>query len=156
MSYPHGPYHPHPAGPSHTHVYYNRGFGRFRGPSRLIWFGIGGLATYWYMKGRERRHEIAYQDHDGLKARSCGWGAGWGGWGNHQREMKEIQYKMEEEQRNMRGFGASASEAIVDMTEASLDGVMASVVALKSKLAAQKAANEAAKASFEKETPRQV
>ncbi|KAG9079944.1 hypothetical protein FRC06_007269 [Ceratobasidium sp. 370] len=158
MSYPHGPYHPHHAGgPAPTHIYYNRGPGCMRGgPRRLFWFGMGGLATYWYVKSREHRREIAYQNEDGQKAKSCAWGGGWGSWGNHQREMREVQYKMEEEQRKMRGFGTSASEAIVDLTEASLDSVMTSVIALKSKLAEQRAANEAARAAIEKEVPRQV
>ncbi|KAG8690575.1 hypothetical protein FRC08_010491 [Ceratobasidium sp. 394] len=152
MSYPHGPFHPYHAG-APTNIYYGRGYRR--GPSRLVWFGLGGLATYWFIKSREHRREIAYQNDDGQKAKTCAWG-GWGGWGNHQREMREIQHKMEEERRRMRGFGASASETIVDLTEASLDSVMASVIALKSKLADQRAANEAARAALEKETPRQV
>ncbi|KAG8718997.1 hypothetical protein FRC09_011764 [Ceratobasidium sp. 395] len=160
MSYPQGPWHsPHAAGP--THIYYNRGHGFMRrGPSRLVWFGLGGLATYWFIQSKERRRETAYQNDDGQRAKSCmwgaGWGGGWGGWGNHQREMKEIQYKMEEEQRRMKNFGTSASEAIVDLAESSLDSVMASVIALKSKLAEQRAANDAARAARENEVPRQV
>ncbi|KAG9122644.1 hypothetical protein FRC07_000900 [Ceratobasidium sp. 392] len=157
MSYSHWPHPPHPAGgPGPTHIYYNRGPGFMRrGPSRLIWFGIGGLATYWFIKSKEHRREIAYQNEDGHKARSCAWGGGWG-WGHHQRDMREIQHKMEEERQRMKGFGASASEAIVDLTESSLDSVMASVIALKSKLAEQRAANEATRAALEKEIPRQV
>ncbi|KAF8602581.1 hypothetical protein BDV93DRAFT_545224 [Ceratobasidium sp. AG-I] len=157
MSYHHGhgPYNPHHA-PGPTYFHYNR---MRRGPSRFIWFGLGGLATYWFINSRERRHQMISQGEEKPAERSCmsTWSGGWGSWGDHhtQARQMQMQQQMEEQQRRMRGFGQSASETIVDMTESSLDSVMASVVALKAKLADQRAANQAARKAMEDE-PRQV
>jgi hypothetical protein len=115
MSYHHGPYQPHHVGPAPTHIYYNRGPRFMRGgPSRLFWFGLGSVATYWFVKSREHRREIMSQSEEVQKPRQCmnSWGGGWGSWGNHQRDVKQMRYNMEEEQRKMRGFGTSASEAV--------------------------------------------
>lgn len=164
--YPYGPFHSHPSAPQPgpTHIYYNRGR-MFRGPSRLIWFGLGGLATYWYIQSKERRREMIMNSSEGDQAsRSSHCGAwGWGHWGDHRREMKDAQLRMEEQQRKFReqfkDFGSFNSDAIVDVAESSLDSVMSSVVALKAKLAEQRAANHAARAasaSGKDEPPRLV
>ncbi|KAF8593172.1 hypothetical protein BDV93DRAFT_264676 [Ceratobasidium sp. AG-I] len=155
MSYPHahGPFNPHHA-PHPTYIHYNR---MCRGPTRVIWFGLGGLATYWFVKSRESRHQTISQGEEKHGDKSCAatWGTGWGNWGDRQIQTRQVQQKMEEQQRQMREFKQSAGETIFDMTETSLDSVMASVIALKAKLADQRAANQATRKVTEEE-PRRV
>ncbi|CAE6535326.1 unnamed protein product [Rhizoctonia solani] len=166
--YPYGPFQPfnsapHPAPqPGPTHIYYNCG-PRFmhRGPSRLIWFGLGGLATYWYLQSRERKHQmIANQGEDAPRVGHCHATWGWGHRGDHRREMKDAHQKMEEQQRKVqeqfKEFGQLSSDKIADMADSSLDSVLSSVMALKAKIAEQRAASQAARAPPSKDEPRLV
>ncbi|CAE6475320.1 hypothetical protein ACGC1H_000365 [Rhizoctonia solani] len=101
--YPYGPFqtfNPAPQ-PGPTHIYYNRG-PRFmcRGPRRLFWFGLGGLATYGFIKARERKQQmIMNQGDDAQYAGHSHTGWSWGGWGDHGHETKGAQQRMEELQR---------------------------------------------------------
>ncbi|CAE6529826.1 unnamed protein product [Rhizoctonia solani] len=166
--YPYGPFQPFNSAPQPTpqpgptHIYYNRG-PRFmhRGPRRLVWFGLGGLATYWFIQSRERKHQmIMNQGEDAQRAGHCHGAWGWGHWGDHRREMKDTQQKMEEQHRNLQGqfkeFGGLNSDKLADMADSSLDSVLNSVVALKAKIAEQRAASQAARASSPKDEPRLV
>ncbi|KAF8748558.1 Delta-1-pyrroline-5-carboxylate dehydrogenase [Rhizoctonia solani] len=137
--YPYGPFQPHQSAPQPgpTHVYYTRG-PRFmcRGPSRLIWFGIGGITTYWFIQSRERKREMLMsQADDTQRAGHCHSAWGWGRWGDHRREMNEAQQKMEDHRRKVQeqfaDFGNLSSDKLADMAESSLDSVMSSVVALR-------------------------
>ncbi|ELU45306.1 hypothetical protein AG1IA_00666 [Rhizoctonia solani AG-1 IA] len=142
--------------PVPTHIYYNRG-PRFmrRGPSRLIWFGLGGIATYWFIQSREQKREMLMsQGADTQRAGHCHAAWGWGRWGDHRREMNEAQQKMEDHRRKVQeqfaDFGNIGGDKVrplrslrvghlctdsfsqlADMAESSLDSVMSSVVALK-------------------------
>ncbi|KAF8691111.1 hypothetical protein RHS03_08790, partial [Rhizoctonia solani] len=162
--YPYGPFQPHQSAPQPgpTHVYYTRG-PRFmcRGPSRLIWFGIGGITTYWFIQSRERKREMLMsQADDTQRAGHCHSAWGWGRRGDHRREMNESQQKMEDHRRKVQeqfaDFGNLSSDKLADMAESSLDSVMSSVVALRAKIAEQRAASQAARASAPKEDPRLV
>ncbi|KAG8728859.1 hypothetical protein FRC11_010073 [Ceratobasidium sp. 423] len=132
-----------------------------RGPSRLIWFGLGGLATYWFIQSKERKHQmIMNQGDDAQRTGHCHSAWGWGHWGDHRREMKDAQQKMEEQQRKFREqfkeFGSLNSDKLADMADSSLDSVLNSVMALKAKIAEQRAASQAARASSPKDEPRLV
>ncbi|EUC66184.1 transmembrane protein, putative, partial [Rhizoctonia solani AG-3 Rhs1AP] len=107
--YPYGPFQPFNSAPHSapqpgpTHIYYNRG-PRFmyRGPRRLFWFGLGGLATYWFIQSRERKQQmIMNQGDDAQRTGPCHAAWGWGRWGDHRREMKDAQQKMEEHQQKV-------------------------------------------------------
>ncbi|GAB1519520.1 hypothetical protein RhiTH_002588 [Rhizoctonia solani] len=148
--------------PVPTHIYYNRG-PRFmrRGPSRLIWFGLGGIETYWFIQSREQKREMLMsQGADTQRAGHCHAAWGWGRWGDHRREMNEAQQKMEDHRRKVQeqfaDFGNIGGDKLADMAESSLDSVMSSVVALKAKIAEQRAASQAARAAASKEDPRLV
>ncbi|CAE6442208.1 unnamed protein product [Rhizoctonia solani] len=162
--YPYGPFQPYNSAPqpAPTHIYCNRGPGFMRrGPSRLVWFGLGGLATYWFIQSRERKREmIMSQGDDAQRAGHCHGPWGWGRWGDHRHEMKDAQQKMEEHsrkaQQQFREFGNLSSEKLADMADSSLDSVMNSVMALKSKIAEQRIASQAARASSPKDEPRLV
>ncbi|CAE7233260.1 unnamed protein product [Rhizoctonia solani] len=160
--YPYGPFQPFNSAPQPgpTHVYYNRGPRFHRGPSRLIWFGLGGLATYWFIQSRERKHQmIMNQGDDAQRAGHCQGAWGWGHWGDHRREMKDTQQKMEEQHRkfqeHFREFGNVSGDKLADMADSSLDSVLNSVMALKAKIAEQRA-SQAARASSSKDEPRLV
>ncbi|CAE6374557.1 unnamed protein product [Rhizoctonia solani] len=162
--YPYGPFQPHnptpQAGP--THVYFNRGPGFMRrGPRRLVWFGFGALATYWFIQSRERKREmIMSQGGDVQRTGHCHGALGWSHWGDHRREVNDVQQKMEDHRRKaqeqFREFGNLSSEKLAEMADSSLDSVMNSVVALKAKIAEQRAASQAARASSPKDDPRLV
>ncbi|ELU45305.1 hypothetical protein AG1IA_00665 [Rhizoctonia solani AG-1 IA] len=107
-----------------------------RGPSRLIWFGLGGIATYWFIQSREQKREMLMsQGADTQRAGHCHAAWGWGRWGDHRREMNEAQQKMEDHRRKVQeqfaDFGNIGGDKLADMAESSLDSVMSSVVALK-------------------------
>jgi hypothetical protein len=118
--YPYGPFPPYHSAPQPgpTHVYYNRGpmFMR-RGPRRLFWFGLGGLATYWFIKSKEhKRQMITSQSGEDGRTGHCMGSWGWGNWGDHRLGMKEAQQKMEDNQRKAREqfkeFGSFNSDAV--------------------------------------------
>ncbi|KAH7343156.1 hypothetical protein B0J17DRAFT_624908 [Rhizoctonia solani] len=167
--YPYGPFQPfnsapHPAPqPGPTHIYYNRG-PRFmhRGPRRLVWFALGGLATYWFIQAKERKHQmIMNQSEDAPRSGHCHSAWGWGYWGdNYRREMKDAQQRAEEQklkaQEQWRDFRHQNGDKIADMADASLDSVMNSVMALKAKIAEQRAASQAARTSPPKDESRLV
>ncbi|KAJ1309308.1 hypothetical protein OPQ81_004970 [Rhizoctonia solani] len=132
-----------------------------RGPSRLFWFGLGGLATYWFIQSRERKHQmIMNQGDDATRAGHCQGAWGWGHWGDHRREMKDAQQKLEEQQRKFqeqfKEFGSLSSDKIADMADSSLDSVLNSVMALKAKIAEQRASSQAARATSPKDESRLV
>ncbi|CAE6429021.1 unnamed protein product [Rhizoctonia solani] len=149
--YPYGPFRlfnsaPHPAPqPGPTHIYYNRGPKCMcRGPRCLFWFGLGGLATYWFIQTRERKHQIIIK-----RTEDCHVARSWGHWGDPRREM-EAQQWIEENRRKCQEDLRQFRAKIADMADSSLDSVLNSVLALKAKIAEQRAASQAARASSPK------
>ena len=110
-SYPYGlghfkPYRtPHPA-----YANYNR---MRRGPTRLIWFCLGGLVTYLAISLRERKHQAIrpVEEKPAERNRMGGWGRGWGNSGDHQAQTQR-QQQMKEYQRRARDLRQSFSEAV--------------------------------------------
>ncbi|KDQ15444.1 hypothetical protein BOTBODRAFT_31775 [Botryobasidium botryosum FD-172 SS1] len=144
------PYHPHSSWSGHApHMQYYRGG---RGPSRIVWFILGGLATAWWLRAKDMKRE-ARAIEGAAPSGSCHerrWGWGWNSSQNeHGQNRNEAQWEAEREK--IRKFGNEAGETIIDVTEASLDSVLSAVDTLKKKLAEQRAERERAKQSLPKD-----
>jgi len=131
------PYPPHPSwsGYNPHPMRYARGG---RGPKRIFWFVLGGLATAWWLRAKDKREARAIE---GAPTDSCHerrWGRGW-----HDQKQNETNWEAEREK--IKKFGNEASETIIDVTEASLDSVLSAVDTLKKKLAEQRAEREKTK-----------
>jgi len=169
--------HFHPSYPSQTHsarfqhMYHHM---YRRGPSRIFWFLIGGAAFAWFHHVKERKVIQAQQAQQEGRGEftSC-----WYGPDRHRRwhdrqavqgppqtvqqatqtasqPKVDIQAQLPtdpwaEEKTKIKQVGQQASDAVADMAEVSLDGVLSAVETLRQKLAEHRAARE----KLQSETP---
>lgn len=106
--YPYPPPHPSWSGYTPHPMRYARGG---RGPSRIIWFVLGGLTTAWWLRAKDMRRE-ARAIEGGAPPESCHerrWGWGWNS-GRHEHGQNPTQWEAEREK--MKKFGNEAGETV--------------------------------------------
>ncbi|KAG2157836.1 uncharacterized protein EDB93DRAFT_818988 [Suillus bovinus] len=159
--------------------YYHRHY--FRGPSRIVWFVLGaGVATFWNCSHKMREHRAQYfpcvmqphrvegsgenttpiyskPDASGPAPQEHRWNFiykrqhdhnGDGTMGFNQREWEEDKERLKEIQKR-------AEDAMLDMSESTLESIVSTVEALKIKLAQHKAQREQERKNYEEELERQ-
>ncbi|KAJ6581378.1 hypothetical protein B0H19DRAFT_1114925 [Mycena capillaripes] len=164
------------------HFGYSHGFHSWRGPRRTVWFIIGAAsATFWnHHKEAHRQTHERYFGHcfrppvqsiqrppDGqavsnqeapqwrprdipntinnIPPASLPWG--------YPESHRDRQW--EEEKQKIQAIGRQAEDAMAKLSEATLDSIMGSMEALKTKLAEHRAQREAAQRQIEKELEEQ-
>jgi len=122
-----------------------------RGPSRLIWFVLGGVAASWWIKHKEMRTHERYMGYchrkpvypappastldENTANQSVNTSARPGAtmpvvWGNKE---------WEEEKDRMWAMGRQAGDTMSELSEAALDNILSAVETLKSKLTEHRA-----------------
>ncbi|KAK0457690.1 uncharacterized protein EV420DRAFT_473502 [Desarmillaria tabescens] len=148
-----------------------------RRPSRLLWFVLGAGAATLFMKHREaarvngkfywghcQRHSVNYGPVP-PQSRIAQWREETENWkptpppavpvgnsvyeGNYSSGWREQEWDAEKEK--MKAFGKQAQDAMTDMSEATLDSLLATVTALKQKLAQHRAQREQQEKLLEEE-----
>ncbi|KAF9453618.1 hypothetical protein P691DRAFT_719478 [Macrolepiota fuliginosa MF-IS2] len=157
----------------------------WRGPSRIVWFLIGAGTATWWIKHRDVHHfsqwghcrrlaienatananmsttaqpangspESSFSFKDiprtinNIPPAAASWNWGWG-------ERKEAQ-KYQEEQDNLAELRRQATDAMTEMTEATLDSILAGAEALKVKLAESREQRKKQEALLQKQIEEQ-
>jgi len=108
-----------------------------RGPSRIIWFIIGGVTTAWWLKGKDARCHHRYPAHvengvDTYNRRLL----------DNARNQEPNRDMWEDERTKMRELARQANDAMSDMSETALDNILVNVQSFKNKLAEKRIARE--------------
>ncbi|KEP45660.1 hypothetical protein V565_251920 [Rhizoctonia solani 123E] len=118
---------------------------------RLFWFGLGGFTTWWLIRSRERKQQtVINQSDDAQCAGHSQPGWSWGRRSDHHVETKDAEQQMEEHQRKAQEQLRELTDKFANMADSGLDSALNSIIALKAKIAQQRAASQAARASSSK------
>jgi len=124
-----------------------------RAPSRIFWFLIGaGAATWWHHSSALRDHRAQYfpcimnppRSTSDVPPRQAPSGSTWD---NHQRDWEQDRERLKQLQKR-------AGETVADLSESTLDSIVAGAESLKAKLAELRAERERLEA--EKKVPPQA